>query len=179
MSMPKIAVPERPAMWLGHYSTLLLLAAVAASVANDATGQRQQVVEWVSVAAWICWIAALMADWGVHQERLCERCIAASPLDPQAAVDRWRRVLRVHHARTATVITMGAVVAWDFIAGALLRHPPAWALAVSALAVAALGASSAVTWQPRRLYPWCPFCRWDEGGAQEVSPDVPAPAASR
>lgn len=174
----RISVPERPAMWLGHYSTLLMLAAVVATVADDATGQRQAAVGWAAAAAWACWIAAFLADGGYHRERLCERCIAASPLDPQAAVDRWRSVLRLHHARAAMVITMGTVVAWNF-ASVLIRRPPWWVLALSALAYVVLGASYAVAWQHRRLYPWCPFCRWDEGGAHEVSPDVPAPAATR
>lgn len=166
-------------MWLGHYSTLLLLAAVVSSVADDATGQQQGIVEWIAVGVWSLWTAAMLADRGVHQERLCERCVAASPLDPQAAVDRWKRVLRLHHARGAMLALLGAVIGWDLTAGALFHHPPVWALAISALASVALGMTYAVTWQHRRLYPWCPFCRWGEGGAEEVSPDVPAPAVTR
>lgn len=104
--MGKVIVPEKAVMWLGHYSTLLLLAAVAMSVADDATGQSQGTVEWVAAAVWLAWVAALMADIGRHREHLCERCIAASPLDPQAAVTRWRRVLRLHHARGATVAVL-------------------------------------------------------------------------
>ena len=34
-------------------------------------------------------------------------------------------------------------------------------------------------WQHRKLQPWCPYCRWDEGGDEEVSPDVPDPAMSK
>jgi hypothetical protein len=177
--MPSVAVPERPAMWLGHYATHLLLAAVAASVADDAMGQPGGVVQWAAVAAWTVWIAAFLVDGGFHRERLCERCVAASPLDPQAAVDRWRRALRLHHARAVMVAVLAGVVGWNLASGALFRHPPAWALAVSALASVTLGASYAVSWQHRRLYPWCPFCRWGEGGAEEVSPDVPAPAVTR
>jgi hypothetical protein len=173
----RVAVPERAAMWLGHYSTVLLLAAVATSVADDATGQSQGALEWVTSAVWLAWIAAFMTDVGRHQERLCERCIAASPLDPQAAVTRWRRVLRLHHARRAMLALLGGIIAWDVVNG-LFRHPPAWALALDALTAVVLGASYVVTWQHRRLYPWCPFCRWDEGGEHEVSPDVPSPATA-
>jgi hypothetical protein len=171
-------VPERAAMWLGHYSTVLLLAAVATSVADDATGQSQGALEWAASAVWLAWIAAFTADIGRHQERLCERCIAASPLDPQAAVTRWRGVLRLHHARRAGLALLGGIIAWDVV-NSLFRHPPAWALAIDALTAVVLGASYAVTWQHRRLYPWCPFCRWGEGGAHEVSPDVPSPSAAR
>lgn len=172
------AIPDGPAMWLGHYSTTLLLGAVAASVADDATGQSVGAVEWIAAVAWIAWIVAFMSDMGRHQERLCERCIAASPLDPQAEVTRWKPVLRAHHARGATVAVLAAIVAWDFAGGFFFPHPAAWALALDALASVVLGASYVVTWQHRRLYPWCPFCHWDEGGAHEVSPDVPSPAES-
>ena len=66
----------------------LLLAAVAVSVADDAMGQPRGVMSWIAASAWMLWLVAFMADGGVHQERLCERCVASSPLDPQAAVDR-------------------------------------------------------------------------------------------
>ncbi len=171
-------IPEKAAMWLGHYSTLFLLAAVAASVADDAMGQPGGPVDWALSALWLVWIAALMTDMGRHREHLCERCIAATPLDPQAAVTRWRRVLRLHHERRAMIALFGGVLAWDFASGALFKHPPAWVLTVNALVSVIIGASYVVTWKHRQLYPWCPFCRWGDGGEHEVSPDVPAPAAS-
>ncbi len=165
-------------MWLGHYSTAFLLAATAASVADDAAGQPGGLADWALDALWLAWIAALMTDMGRHREHLCERCIAATPLDPQATVTRWRRVLRLHHERRAMVALFGGVLAWDLASGALFRHPAAWVLAVNALVAVIVAASYVVTWQHRRLYPWCPFCRWGDGGGREVSPDVPAPAAS-
>lgn len=171
-------IPDRAVMWLGHYSVFLLLAAVAASVADDAAGQPSGLLDWIVDAAWLAWVAALLADMGRHREHLCERCIAATPLDPQAAVDCWRRVLRLQHAHGAWIALLGAVVAWD-IGSALFRHQPPWAFAVDALVSVIVGASWLVTWQHRRLYPWCPYCRWDGGGHHEVSPDVPAPAATR
>jgi hypothetical protein len=169
-------VPERASTWLGHYSTVLLLVAVAVSVAADAAGRPSGPLDWALSAVWLAWIVAFMADLGRHQERLCERCIAASPLDPQSAVTRWRHVLWVHHARRGQAAVLVAIIAWDVVSDSLFRHPPAWALAVDALTVIVLGASYAATWQHRRLYPWCPFCRWDDGGEHEVSPDVPTPA---
>ena len=171
-------VPEGATMWLGHYSTVLLLGAVAVSVADDAAGQPGGPLDWLTSAMWLAGIAALMADVGRHQEHLCERCIAASPLDPQAAVTRWRRVLRLHHERRAVIALFGGIIVWDFVSDSLFRHPPAWVLAVDALTMIILGASYVVTWQHRRLYPWCPFCRWGDGGAHEASPDVPSPATA-
>lgn len=172
-------IPERLAMWLGHYSTALLLAATAASVADAAMGQPDGLVNWILSAVWVAAIAAFMTDMGRHREHLCERCIAATPLDPQAAVTRWRQVLRLQHERRPMLALFGVILAWDFASGSLFRHPPGWVLAVNALVAVIIGASYAITWKHRQLYPWCPFCRWDEGGAHEVSPDVPAPAASR
>lgn len=179
--MGAIAVPERPAMWLGHYSLPLLRVAVAVSVADDAAGQPGGAdgwAGWIVTAAWAVWIAAVLADGGVHQERLCERCVAATPLDPQAAVDRWKRALRLHHNNGARNGMLGGILAC-WLATGFLHHPPAWALALSATADVAYGAFSLVSWKHRRLFPWCPFCRWGDGGAEEVSPDVPAPAVSR
>lgn len=171
-------IPERTAMWLGHYSTAFLLAAVTVSVADDATGQSNGGVQWRATVAWTAWILAWAAGDHRHREHLCERCIAASPLDPQAEIDRWRRVLRLHHARRAMIALFGGIIAWDFASDALFRHPPIWVLALDAVTVVVLGASYVVTWKHRQLYPWCPFCRWGDGGEHEVSPDVPAPAAS-
>jgi hypothetical protein len=142
-------------MWLGHFCILLVPAAVIASVADDAMGQPRGVIDVIVAAVWGCWIAAMLADRGVHQERLCERCVAATPLDPQAAVDRWRRVLRLHHERRAMFGMLGGVLAWDIVDG-MFRHPPAWVLAGSAVTTVAYGAAFAVTWQHRRLWPWCP-----------------------
>ena len=173
----RAVISERAAMWLGHYSTLFLLAAVAASVADDAAGQPNGPVDWAMDAFWLAAIAAFMIDLGRHRERLCERCVAASPLDPQAPVDRWRPVLRLHHDRRAMLVVFGAILAWDFVSAGLFKHPPSWVLAVDALVAVVIGASYAITWQHRRLYPWCPFCRWDEGGEHEVSPKIPTPAA--
>jgi hypothetical protein len=170
-------IPAKAAMWAGHYSTFILLAAVAASVAYDAAGRPGGgVIDWAMDVAWLAWVASFTADARVHRERLCERCIAASPLDPQAVVTRWRQVLRLHHDRRTMIVIYGAIVAWDLGSASLFRHPSAWALAVDALTVSVLGATYVVTWQHRRLYPWCPFCSWGDGGPQELSPDIPVPS---
>jgi hypothetical protein len=58
-----------------------------------------------------------------------------------------------------------------------VHHP--WQYAVDAVAVSLLGGKYLIDHQHRRLYPWCPYCRWDDGGGEEVSPDVPVVPASR
>jgi hypothetical protein len=166
------------ALWLGHYSDPLLWTAIAVSIGDYATRERYWPVLAAAVVVWAVAVTAQVADVRRHREALCERCIAVVPLDPQAAVARWKGVLRAHHARVAMVAMMATVVAWDG-AFAAFRHPPWWAYAVAVLAAVALGVSTLVTWQHRRLYPWCPFCHWDDGGDHEPSPDVPAPSVTR
>lgn len=175
--MTSTAIPEKPVAWLGHYSVLLLWVAVAAGVANNTTGLRIAAVSTMASVAWIAWIVAWAADYGYHQSHLCERCVAASPLNPQAVAARRKGILRAHHARKAQLAVLAFVVAW-MVADPLMRHPAAWTYVLNALVLVALGVNGAVTWQHRRLYPWCPFCRWGDGGSHEVSPDIPAPAAS-
>ncbi|HEY3650450.1 MAG TPA: hypothetical protein VGL33_20980 [Streptosporangiaceae bacterium] len=68
---------------------------------------------------------------------------------------------------------MLAVLAWliyDTTAGGP-KQP--WQYALDAVAVTILGAKYLIDHQHRRLYPWCPYCRWDEDGGEEAVPPVP------
>jgi hypothetical protein len=177
MAMIRLAVPEKPGMWLGHYRLWLLWTAIGFAVANDATGNRNDWVSWAGAVTWAGWIIALLAAYGPHRERLCERCAAGTPLDPQAAVTRWKAVLRLQH-RAAPMIAMSAASLLGVFAIAVFPRSP-WALGLDAAAVVALGIPTVAGWKHRQLYPWCPFCHWGGGGPQEVSPEVPDPAASR
>ena len=163
-------------MWLGHYSTSLLLGAVAASVADDASGRS---------------LAAVGPGSPRHRlDRLDRGMAAGGPRPPPGAPVR-----AVHcgiPARPAGSGRPGGGASCGCITlghrrSPLLRcyrrlglrsarpvpPPAAWVLAVDALTVAALGATYVVTWQHRRLYPWCPFCRWDEGGEPRGIPGRP------
>ena len=169
---------NRALMWLGHHSVHLMVVAIGSSIAEVATGNTQNVVGVINDLAWIVWTVSLFAGWNYHDSRLCERCVAATPLDTQAAVDRWRPALRWEHRlrwRLAVLIVSTALLVWT---GSF--HPEPW-WGWLAVIPAILGYSSIFisAWQHRRLYPWCPFCRWDDGGDEEVSPDVPAPTVSR
>lgn len=169
---------RRAIMWLGHYSVFVLWGGIALFIANDAVGQPSaRPWFWIVTVVSVVWIGSLFAD-GYHEDRLCERCIAASPLDPAAAVQRWRPALWWTHQKRLSLIVMLAALS-VFVCNALFHHPPWWLSALSILAFLVLGISFAVTYQHRRLYPWCPYCHWDDGGDEEISPGVPAPTMAR
>lgn len=169
---------SRLLMWAGHYSAYLFLPVVAASIITSPLPAGFWA--WATLPLWIAWVFSLIIGEGYHQERLCERCIASSPLDPQAAVERWRPALRWEHDRRLKLIVMLAVLAWIVGSNLVWKHmQPWWVYVLSALAMLVLGGSYIATYQHRRLYPWCPWCHWDDGGGEEISPDVPAPAMSR
>lgn len=168
---------SRVLMWLGHYSVYLMLVALAAALFAEATGTRI-LPDLVSDLAWIAWMVSVFADWYYHESRLCERCIAATPLDTQAAVDRWRPVLWWNHQPGWRFTTLGASVAVSlWIAGQAHLAWWAWVLVVAGLSSYGFFFLSSLL--HRRLYPWCPYCRWDDGGDEEVPPDVPAPEMSK
>ena len=60
-----------------------------------------------------------------HDAKLCERCVAASPLDPQAEVDRWILMLRWEHLPLAQTISVLGYGAWVFFLF-FFHHVPGW-----------------------------------------------------
>jgi hypothetical protein len=187
----------RPAlMWAGHYSLWLTIPWIAVAFADDAAG-RPGWLAHLALAAWgILWFT-LTIDSGYHYARLCERCAAATPLDPQAAVDRWRRVLRLDHRRRFVTAIILAAFIWALGVGYMLisgvhsvglpAHHHNWAYLLQDVPIVLLIACYFVVNRIHRaLYPWCPWCRWDGGGDHEGAPDpgpedhgVPLPRAAR
>lgn len=170
---------SRLLMFAGHYSHLAVGPALALSMANDAAGDRITPLLWVTSAAWILAAIPLAADLGYHAERLCERCINATPLDAAAEAERRRPVLRLHHAARIRVAALAGLLAATLLVTGSHHPPPGWARAAHAVFLLAGGVLLGSDFRHRKLYPWCPWCRWDGGGDHEVSPDVPAPAVSR
>lgn len=168
---------SRLLMWLGHYGIWVIIPLVALTLVNDAFRQAIGALDWIAGGAWVLFIAAAVIDHGYHEERLCERCVAATPLDPQAAVQRWMTALRLHHSRWrlwGMAVLLGVILAVTLVFG-----KATWTYWLDALFALYVVLFTAADWEHRRLYPWCPFCHWDDGGAKEPSPDVPAPAVSR
>lgn len=167
-------------MFLGHHSDLIYLALAGVSVAYDVIGEAAEhgPLRWAYLAPSALFLYSLFAGVTVHSNRLCERCVAAAPLDPQAQVERWRPALRVSHARrlwaVAVIVLTAKAVLWRFFPENPLLY------AADALLASAIACLVAASWAHRRLYPWCPYCNWGGGGSHEEAPEPePGPAARK
>lgn len=157
-------------MFTGHYALWVLLAYAAGAIAYNASGTPGWLSWPVGVLA-VAWILSFGADAAYHDSHLCERCIAATPLDTQKAVDRWRPALWLFHRKRLYVGTLLAMIAWIFISAIIFRGHHWWTDIANSVIVIVLVISGVITWTHRRLYPWCPWCNWGKGGDEEKVPD--------
>ena len=168
-------------MWTGHYALWMTIPCIVLIVISDVTG-RPGWMSWVLAPALLLFYAPLIIDRQYHHARLCDRCFAATPLDTQAAVDKWRLVLRANHRGRLILAILLANLLWGILAAALLitgvrwaglpAHHSAWAYLLQDLPVIITVASYwAMTRKHRDLYPWCPWCHWGDGGDEEKAPD--------
>lgn len=164
-------------MWYGHHSAWLLWAAIPCAVTGTALGLSTGLASYALSVPMVLWMGALGAEVLYHRENLCPWCARETPLDPQGAVDRWRPALRFSHGPGRLIA--GITVLGVFLGLARIWPPPWWVILAEVLSYIVLGLTYASIYQHRRLYPWCPWCHWDDGGEEEVSPDIPAPAVSR
>lgn len=181
------------AMLAGHYEPAVLIAFLAVFTASNLTRYRYPALTGLAYLAAAPLLAAMLADARRHRPGLCERCAAGVPLDPQAAVTRWRAALRVHHSRRLRAAATVIIIAWGLagIAAVLAdgaRETPGgpWYYAAVILGIPAwtLGAAFVLIMRKhRQLCPWCPYCGWDDGGEEETTPEpdprddgVPSPA---
>jgi hypothetical protein len=108
-----------------------------------------------------------------HNRRLCERCIAAVPLDASRVAARYGLRFRVAHLFERPALAI-AYLAALIGSAALATHPIgryAWAAAQASLGYLLF---AYVTHQ--RLQPWCPQCRG--GGPELTAPTRPNPVSS-
>lgn len=166
--------------WLGHYVFFVLLVVFPLDIANDVLG-LPLLLGSVAVIATGTLFTALVSDLVVHQRSLCERCIREAPvLDPQSAVIRWHRVLRLFHRLWLSAALMGASVVLDvtlpgvYAADRRIGNGWLWQQGPNVLMLIGLLYFVGLAWQHRRLQPWCPYCGWDEGGDAENVPPVPS-----
>lgn len=108
--------------------------------------------------------------------RLCERCVAAMPLNAPKRADRFRPVFRAFHyvlgsvrrvvllfiAATVVALVAGIVPGFAWL---VYVH---WTVAFLVLVLASLHTSYQL---------WCPYCRDGGGGARERTgpPSIPQP----
>jgi hypothetical protein len=171
------AGPEIPwMMFLGHYMAYAYGTAVAVEIAWDAAGEPQRgAFYWITQVFWLVALATFAAEFMQHREHLCERCAAATPLDPQKQVVRWKTLLRLTHVKNLFWIWLGIIAVQVAVTHAVPPGPLPYAVdaAVSFL----IGVLITAVWVHNRLQPWCPYCRWGKGGEHEEVPD-PDPAVA-
>ena len=162
---------SRALMWVGHYAIYGVLLYAPVTIAATVTGTHIQWLNIATVAALAVLMASVLIQWRYHDQRLCERCIADSPLDPQAAVEKWEPALREHHRALTSMAAVLLVVA-GYVS--TVTHAPKWLPVFFNVLLILVIVVWFVDWHVhRRLYPWCPWCHWDEGGDEEKTPDLP------
>jgi hypothetical protein len=160
-------------MWTGHYALWMTIPYIVLTVISDTTGQPDWEL-WAAVPAIMLFYGSVLIDSQYHHARLCDRCFAAAPLDPQAAVDRWRPVLRTYHRRGVVLVFLAAAFGWSILSALLVTgaYHTAWAYLLHDLPVIVIVTSYwAMSRKHRDLYPWCPWCHWRDGGDEEKAPD--------
>jgi hypothetical protein len=127
-----------------------------------------------------------MAAQRSHDRKLCEPCIAAMPLNPQAEIVKHHRALTVAHSldwaagrvsrRILSLILL--LIIWGVAVGvAFMPKPYSSITSVVVLLLTGVVMAWSLQWHGR-LQPWCPRCRGDDGGDDTFNPD-PVPAPSR
>jgi len=165
----------------GHFAPHVLIAAIVSSavlVVEPAPPGSA-----VAIGAPVGLVGIVLTTWVLlrrHDRSLCERCVAAMPLDASAAAHRNRRRMWTAHAATrpsALLVMVALLVAVDV---ALVVVPATWVGAVSWGWAAAQGGLVYLVLSHtthRRLQPWCPWCR-DGGGGEGLDEPEPVPSDS-
>jgi len=155
---------------VGHYAPRLLLGIVATLVVLTLVPAAADLVPWPASLALLTGAVLLGVSLVAHNRRLCERCIAALPLDASLVASRYRVRFRVAHLFESKLFALGylAVVAGSsfFYDNPVGKYPAAVVEASLAYLLFAY-----VTHQ--RLQPWCPHCK--HGGEEQITPVTPTP----
>lgn len=163
---------NRALMLIGHYAVYFLLAYAVIAVTTNVMGEPDYMTWPVTVFA-VLWLGSFAVDFNYHESRLCERCIAATPLDPQAAVSRWKLLLRARHRRVFHVGVLGAILVCLVLRFTVASGAHWYGYVLDTIVLVPVIAMTVADLVHRRLYPWCPWCHWDDGGDKEPSPDIP------
>lgn len=180
---------HRVAMWLGHYEPrvvpvvfcALLAACFAYLWIPRWSGVTDGLVTQLIAAAFV------LARCGViHDRNLCRRHIDDTLLDPQGAVDRYRRRMAWCHdirVRVSTVSLVAGIVA--IAAFACSRFAADWPWpARAAITAAALATFPVVVYTTlalrthRKLQRWCLWCNPGGGGGGHVTAPDPQPVGT-
>lgn len=164
--------------WFGHngWKSAIAICATGAIPTNILPAWFTAVGTSLLVMAWFA-----MND---HERKLCDRCIAQWPLDPQAEVVKHDRALRGvhflynHRPRWGGRYGLSILFAVLFLAiyAPVSVFGPEWArwLVDAALNLVFIPWLLWVTYQHKRLDGWCPYCR-HRGPGQMTADPVPQP----
>ncbi len=183
-------VKHRAAMWLGHYAPRIELgsyAVMAVMFTGANAGDWPGVITWSLTApgltALVVSYVAMVCDHTVHRQNLCLRDLNQSPLlNPQAEVERRGRLLRFLHSRRllhllfgSLAVLFGGILLSSWMRNHDMRYPTA-VFIVGYLTSTAISAWNVwATDIHRRLYPWCPLCRWGRGPDDDEDDPEPEP----
>lgn len=157
-------------LWGHHAPDVLSLCVVAAVV----IGLRPPPAA-LAVTLPLALASIVLTSWVMlrrHERHLCERCLAALPLDASERAERYGRRLQLAHAGAqpaAVIAYLAVLIGTNFIPGPVGRV--SWVLAQSTLIYVI---RSHVT--HRQLQPWCRWCR--EDGPGDDRRDAPTPPPS-
>lgn len=164
----------------GHWSPHLLVGAILTSIALVL---RPLPASPMALLAPFLVVAVVLVSWLTmrqHDRGLCERCMAAMPLNPSETAIRCRRRFVVTHLgsdRRALAAYLLALV----VSNVLLLPGPGTAQTVGRFGWAAVQVTLiylVVCYTThRRLQPWCPECQGRGPGDEERLSD-PTPSGS-
>ena len=99
--------------FVGHYAPWLLTIPIGALIVVTLTSDRSSSVPWPVVVVPLVVAGFLGLSLLAHTRRLCERCVAALPLDAAKVADRYGRRFRTAHLFESKLFAFGylAVVA--------------------------------------------------------------------
>jgi len=158
---------------VGHYAPRLLLGIVATLVVLTLVPAAADLVPWPASLALLTGAVLLGVSLVAHNRRLCERCIAALPLDASMVASRYRVRFRVAHLFESRLFVLGYLIV--LTGSALLSASPLGRYLWAAVE-ASLGYLLLVYVTHRRLQPWCPYCR--NGGEEQRAPTTPSPVST-
>ena len=139
---------------------------------------------WGSTITSALFIVLLLSTFvmrALHANRLCEDCIAEWPLNPETEVKKRKRYIDAYHVIVTTgrrMIGMWLVFISAWIGTAFLLHSAGVKTDVNAIFMLPVALMMLTFYKHDFIRPWCPKCRWDDGGGEEWVPD-PDPSMSK
>ena len=159
---------ERVGDVLGHHAMQMLIGSIVAVVAigiYPLPGLLALTVP-LTVFAFVLLSWLLMRQ---HDRRLCERCVISMPLNPAERAGRYQRRFWMAHTGSEPRFLIPYLVV--LVSSNFATSTPGrigWALIQLTMIYLILAQQT-----HRKLQPWCPWCRDDGGGGEDVDETPP------